>query len=178
MKVAYATGMIGAAVLAAVAAPIQARGTIGTDAAVCDAGNEPAILADVTGFKDRKGRVKLELYPATDADFLKDDRDLIAEGKVFRRVWADMPPSGPVEICIKVPRPGRYALFFTHDRDGKNKFNFWTDGGGLPSNQKIGMSRPKLNMAVIDVGTGVTTTHIRVQYLRGLNGFGPLKSVG
>jgi uncharacterized protein (DUF2141 family) len=152
-----------------------AQASLGSDSAACDAGNEPAILANVTGLKDRKGRVKLELYPATDADFLKDDRDLIAQGKVFRRIWAPMPAAGPVEICIRVPKPGRYALLFTHDRDGKNKFNFWTDGAGLPSNERIGMSRPKLPMAVVDVGNGVFVTHIRAQYLHGLNGFAPIK---
>jgi uncharacterized protein (DUF2141 family) len=162
--------------LAFAAHPAQARGAIGSDAAACESGEGPAILADITGLKDRTGRLKLELYPATDQDFLKDDRDLIKEGKFFRRVWADMPPAGPVEICIKVPKPGRYALFFTHDRDGKNKFNFWVDGGGLPSNQKIGMSRPTLATAVIDVGTGITVTRIKAQYLRSiLSGFAPLK---
>lgn len=165
-----------AAGLIAAAHPVGGRGAIGSDAAACDAGGGSAILADVSGLKDRKGRLKLELYPATEADFLKDDHDLIAEGKFFRRVWADMPASGPVEICIKTPKPGKYALFFTHDRDGKNKFNVWADGAGLPSNHKIGMSKPKLPYAVIDVGDGVTVTHIRAQYLRSvLSGFGPLK---
>ncbi len=154
----------------------DARPVVGSDAAFCEPGGGSAILADISGLKDRKGRLKLELYPATDEDFLKDDRDLIAQGKFFRRVWADMPAAGPVEICIKAPHPGRFALFFTHDRDGKNKFNFWVDGAGLPSNHKIGMSRPKLDYAVVDVGSATTVTHIRAQYLRSvLSGFAPLK---
>lgn len=165
---------LGAMMMLAPAMPAHAA--IGSDAAACDSGEGPAILADISGLKDRKGRVKLELYPATEEDFLKDDRDLIAQGKFFRRVWADMPASGPVEICIKVPHPGRYAMFFTHDRDGKNKFNFWVDGGGLPTNQRIGMSRPKLASAVIEAGSGITVAHIRAQYLHSLlSGFGPLK---
>ena len=75
-----------------------------------------------------------------------------------------------------MPHPGRYALLATHDRDGKNKFNFFSDGAGFPSNRKLGMSRPKLGEAAIDVDSGVTTTTIRMQYLRGvLSGFGPTK---
>ena len=172
---ALVLGVAGAMAAACVATPAYA-GAIGSDAAACEEGG-PAILVNVTGLKDRTGRLKLELYPATDADFLKDDRDLIAQGKFFRRVWAEMPKSGPVEICIKVPKPGNYALFFTHDRDGKNKFNFWVDGAGLLSNHKIGMSRPKLAYAVVEAGSGVTVTHIQAQYLRSiLSGFGPLKS--
>ena len=82
------------------------------------------------------------------------------------------PPSGDAAICIRVPRTGRYALFLGHDRDGKRKFNFWSDGAGFPSNHKIGRARPKLADALIDVGPGVTRTVIRAQYLRGLGGFG------
>lgn len=164
------------AMLAMLAAPAGAQGApIGADAASCANGG-PAIRANIVGLKDRSGRVKLELYPATADDFLKDDVDLVREGKTFRRIWAQTPASGDVAICIRVPAPGRYALLFTHDRDGKNKFNFWRDGAGFPSNANLGRSRPKLAVATIDVGRGVTTTTIRAQYLRGLSGFAPLKS--
>ncbi|WP_082730963.1 MULTISPECIES: DUF2141 domain-containing protein [unclassified Sphingomonas] len=163
------------AAAAATGAPATAQAILGEDAAVCAADSGPAIRVNVTGLKDRVGRLKLELYPANEQDFLKDDRDLRAEGKFFRRIWAPMPPSGPVAICIKAPAPGRYALLFTHDRDGRNKFDFWKDGAGFPSNVKLGRARPKLHQAVINVGDGVTTTNIRAQYLRGLSGFGPIR---
>ncbi len=92
----------------------------------------PAILARIEGLKDRKGNLKLELYPANEEDFLQDDGVLVRAGKTFRRVQVPTPASGArVEMCIRVPRPGRYALLFTHDRDGKNKFNFWSDGAGF-----------------------------------------------
>jgi len=157
-----------------VPAVAQASPPLGEDAAACTANNGPAILVNVTGLKDRSGRLKLELYPATQEDFLKDDRDLVKEGKFFRRIWVDTPQSGNISICIRPPRAGRYALLFTHDRDGKNKFNFWQDGAGFPSNQKLGRSRPTLDQAVLDVGNRVTVTTIRAQYLRGLSGFGPI----
>lgn len=149
-------------------------GVLGSDSVACTSGSGPAIRADVSGLKDRTGELKLELYPANDADFLKDDRDLKKEGKFFRRVVAPTPQSGPVSLCIRAPGPGKYALLFTHNRDGKNKFNIWSDGAGFPSNVKLGRTRPKLGMAMISVGTGVTVTDIRAQYLRGLGGFGPL----
>ncbi|WP_445190833.1 DUF2141 domain-containing protein [Sphingomonas sp. Tas61C01] len=159
----------------AVAMPAHAQ-TIGGDAGACAAGGGPAILANLGGLKDRNGTLKLELYPANDADFLADDTKLIAAGKVFRRIRLQIPASGPIEICMRVPRPGRYALLAVHDRDGKNKFNFFSDGAGFPSNAKLGMSRPKLAQALIDVGPGVVSTAIRLQYLRGISGFGPLKN--
>jgi uncharacterized protein (DUF2141 family) len=162
-----------AAALAGTPAAAQA---IGGDAEACAAG-EPAIRAEVTGLKDRTGRLKLELYPANATDFLRDDRDLIRDGKTFRRVWAPVPASGAVAMCIRVPRPGAYALFFTHDRDGKNKFNFWSDGAGTPGNAKIGRARPALSSATVSVGARPTTVTIRTQYLHGFPpSFGPVKN--
>lgn len=145
---------------------------LGVDAAACTSGQGPAILATVTGLKDRQGTIKLELYPPNQDDFLAGDDDLAKAGKFFRRITVTPPASGDALVCIRVPHPGRYALFFGHDRDGKSKFNFWSDGAGFPSNHRIGRARPKLVDALIDVGPGVTRTTIRAQYLRGLGGFG------
>lgn len=156
---------------ASAAGPATAQ-VLGDDAAACGGAQGPAILATVTGLKDARGTVKLELYPANEADFLKDDKKLLAAGKVFRRVMVAAPGPGTARLCIRAPRPGRYALFFCHDRDGRRKFDFWVDGAGFPGNRRIGRSRPRLADALIQVGPGVTATTIRVQYLRGLGGFG------
>ncbi|MDG6746392.1 DUF2141 domain-containing protein, partial [Staphylococcus aureus] len=100
---------------------------------------------------------------------------LIRAGKTFRRVQVPTPAGGgPIAMCIRVPHPGRYALLFTHDRDGKNKFNFWSDGAGFPANTKLGRRKPPLESALIDVPNGVANVTIRAQYLRGLGGFGPV----
>jgi len=162
------------ATLAALPASAPAQGAVLGDVSACEVGDMPAIRANIVGLKDRSGELKLELYPANKDDFLKDDRDLIKEGKVFRRVRVSTPKTGAVSLCISVPRPGRYALLFTHDRDGKNKFNFWTDGAGFPSNKKLGRSRPQLDEATINVPAGVVNTTIVAQYLRGFSGFGPI----
>jgi uncharacterized protein (DUF2141 family) len=165
---------LAATLIAIVGTPAVAQaGVLGSDSAACMSGGGPAIRVNVDGLKDRAGELKLELYPANDADFLKDDRDLIKEGKFFRRVRVPTPATGPIALCIKAPMPGRYALLFTHNRDGKNKFNFWSDGAGFPSNERLGRSRPKLEMATINVPEGVVTTDIHAQYLRGLGGFAP-----
>ena len=160
--------------LLAFAEPAQAQ-VLGQDAAACAMGG-PAILVSVVGLKDRKGELKLELYPATEEDFLKDDRDLLKQNKLFRRVRAPTPLRGDAQLCLRVPRPGRYALLLTHNRDGKNKFSVWSDGAGFVSTKKIGRSRPKLAQALVDVPAGVQSVTIRPQYLRGLSGFGPVKN--
>lgn len=156
------------------ATPPTATAVIGGDAPSCTEGAGPAVLVRINGLKDRKGDLKLELYPANEEDFLKDDRDLIKQGKVFRRVRVPIPAAGPVAICMRVPVPGRYALLFTHNRDGKNKFSVWSDGAGFVGTGNLGRSRPKLAQAIIDVPAGVKTVSMRAQYLRGLSGFGPI----
>ncbi|WP_299645372.1 DUF2141 domain-containing protein [Sphingomonas bacterium] len=166
--------VVPALLLLALAGPAQAQ-VLGEDAAACTTG-VPAILVSVIGLKDRKGELKLELYPGTEEDFLKDDRDLLREGKLFRRVRVPTPLQGDMQMCVRVPRPGRYALLLTHNRDGKNKFSFWSDGAGFVSPKKIGRSRPKLTQALVDVPMGVRSVTIQPQYLRGLSGFGPVKN--
>lgn len=168
--------MMATAGLAALTAPqATAASTLGADAAACDTRQGPAIRATITGLKDRKGTVRLELYPPNTQDFLQDDYILERAGKTFRRVDARVPASGPVSLCIKVPRPGRYTLMFLHDRDSNRKFGAFSDGAGFPGNTKLGRRKPPADIAYITVGAGVTQTNIRAQYLRGLSGFGPLK---
>lgn len=146
---------------------------IGQDADLCRAGHGPAIQVNVQGLKDRRGELWLELYPATPSDFLGPDTDLMAQGKTFRRTRSRLPVAGSVEICIRVPRPGRYALMLRHNRVERDKFSFWSDGAGVPANQSLGRSKPRLDQAVVNAGPGVTVVAIKMQYLRGL-GFAPL----
>lgn len=154
------------------ATPLAAE-QIGEDAAVCKSGRGPAIQVNVEGLKDRTGEMWLELYPATEADYLRPDMDLVAEGKTFRRTRARLPAAGNVEMCVKVPHPGRYALILRHNRVGRDKFSFWSDGAGVPANRALGRSKPTLDQAAVNAGAGITPVNIKLQYLRGF-GFAPL----
>lgn len=162
-----------AASLSFAATPLSAE-VIGQDASLCSGGRGPAIQANIQGLKDRAGEIWLELYPANESDFLRADTDLIAEGKVFRRARGKTPAAGSVAMCLKVPKAGRYAIVFRHNRTGKDKFSIWNDGAGFPSNQTMGRSKPKMAQTLVDVGGGVTVINIRAQYMRGFSGFGPL----
>jgi uncharacterized protein (DUF2141 family) len=135
----------------------------------------PAFVIDVTGLKDRRGLIRVELYPANDHDFLADDNVLIAAGKAFARVERPVPPEGPVELCIRAPAPGTYALSLLHDRDGNRKFGLSTDGVGFPGNPRIGLGKPRATEASAGVGTGLHHLSVRMNYRRGLFSFGPIK---
>ncbi|RYE04400.1 MAG: DUF2141 domain-containing protein [Sphingomonadales bacterium] len=133
------------------------------------------LRVNVEGIKDRIGRLKVEIYPPNETDFLRDDTSLKNERRPFRRVWMKTPGGdGPISICIRAPYAGQWAVLLTHDRDGQNKFNFWQDGAGFPSNQRLGRSRPKVRQALVNIPAQGGQITIRLQYLRGLGGFAPM----
>lgn len=134
----------------------------------------PAVVVTPAGLKDRAGKLRLELYPDNDNDFLEADAVLVREGKTFRRVEVPIPVTGPADLCIRAPRPGTYALSLVHERSGTRKFHLSSDGVGFPNDPKLGFSRPKAAAARLPVGDGVTHIVIRMNYRRGLFAFGPL----
>lgn len=128
----------------------------------------PAIIVDAVGLKDRRGLLRLELYPDNDADFLADDNLLLSAGKSFARIDLPVPSAGPARLCIRVPRPGGYALSLLHDRNANLKFDLSGDGIGFPGNPRLGWSRPRAAQAAITAGPGITHIEIRLNYRRGL----------
>ena len=135
----------------------------------------PALIVDVAGLKDRTGKLKLEVYPANDEDFLADDNILISAGKTFRRVEVAVPKAGAVELCVRVPRAGRYSVSLLHDRNSDRRFNWRRDGIGFASNPRLGMGKPDADEAIAVAGSGRTKITIVMNYLRGLR-MRPLKS--
>jgi uncharacterized protein (DUF2141 family) len=161
--------------LAGLAQPAAAQAVYGDAAACAPGASGPAVLAYFDGLKDRKGKIRLELFPDNDKDFLEDDFVLTNAGKVFKRIEMATPQSGPVAVCMKIPRAGRYTMAMIHDRDGLRKFSFSIDGIGFPGNPKLGWSKPKAAKAVVNIGPGLTTMHVILNYFRGF-GFGPIGS--
>jgi uncharacterized protein (DUF2141 family) len=159
------------------AAAILSTPDLGKAAGRCRPGEQGAsLLVEVAGLKDRRGRLKLELYPPNDADFLEDDNVLVAAGKTFRRVEVDVPPSGPVEMCVRAPSAGTFAVSLLHDRDANRKFGLSVDGIGFAGNPRLGMSKPRAAVASVRVGSAPTRTRIVLNYRKGLMSFGPIGS--
>lgn len=158
-----------------VAATIQSAPDLGTAEGRCRPGEPgPSFLVSVEGLKDRSGRLKLEVYPAADSDFLQDDNILISAGKTFRRVEQAIPASGPVQLCVRVPSAGRFAVSLLHDRDGNRKFSWRIDGIGFAGNPSLGWSKPAASAASAVAHSGPTQIRIVMNYRRGL-GMRPLR---
>lgn len=160
--------------LIAAAAPIPSTPDLGKAEGRCRTGESgPAFLVGVNGLKDRTGNLKVEVYPATEGDFLADDNVLVAAGKTFRRVEIDVPASGTPVVCVRVPGPGRYGVMVLHDRDSNRKFGWRTDGIGFAGNPKLGLSKPKAARASAAAGNAPTRIDVVMNYQRGL-GMRPL----
>lgn len=150
---------------------------LGPDAAYCRAGADaPAALVEIGGLKDRTGSIRIELYPANNQDWLADRHKLVADGKTFRRVEVkELPQSGPVAVCVKLPAPGNYALAIIHQRGATRTFSFSQDGIAFPNNPKLGWSKPAVSKVTVSFGAEVTAVPVTMNYKQGL-AMRPLKS--
>lgn len=153
---------VAAMALAVVAQPTSAQAALGPDAASCRSGaNEPAVLVNVSGFKNRVGKLRVQLYPA--------NRDFLAKGKWLRRIDLPVTSSGSMRVCVAVPRSGSYAIAVRHDADGNGKSG-WSDGGGFSQNPDISLLdlKPKPGEVAISVGNQVKPIDVVLNYRRGL----------
>lgn len=167
-------GMIGrtaAALLAAwpaalwAASDIAVPGDAVSETEACAAGAAgPAMRLAVTGFKDNKGIVRVQLYPDTPEDYLE-------KGKRLKRIDVPAPDdeNAAAEICMAVPAPGEYAIIVMHDRDGNGKASPFSDGFGLPGEQKMKLRKPKYEEGRVIVGQEVIDIPVKLQYLTGDN---------
>lgn len=161
--------------LAAAAPALRSTPDLGQAEGRCRPGETgAAFLVGVNGLKDRRGQLKLEVYPANDQDFLADDNILISSGKTFRRVVVGVPAAPIPVLCVRVPGPGRYAVMVLHDRDSNRKFGWRMDGVGFASNPRLGLSKPKARVASATAGSDPTRIDIVMNYARGL-GMRPLR---
>lgn len=168
--------MISALIPLVLAATIPSSPSLGQAEGRCRPDESgPSFLINLVGLKDRAGRVKAELYPANDTDFLQDDNILVSAGKPFRRVEMDVPSTGPVVICIRAPSAGPWSLSVLHDRDSNRKFGLSMDGVGFPGDPKLGITKPKASVATAVASSGPTRINVTMQYRQGLFGFGPIK---
>ena len=165
-----------ALVLLAGAGPIPSTPDLGKAEGQCRPGESgPALLVDLIGLKDHTGRVKVEIYPANDTDFLADDNVLVAAGKTFRRVEVPVPNEPTPRLCVRVPAPGTYAVTVLHDRNADHKFSLSHDGFAFSGNPRLGWSKPKASAVAVNAEGGLTTLRMVMNYRTGLFSFGPLK---
>lgn len=139
---------------------------IGADAPTCAAG-KPALLVRVIGLKQASGSLKLALYGS--------DHYLKKQGRL-RRIKVPVNAKGPIDVCIAVPKPGRYAVAVHHDLNA-NGDRDRQDGGGYSNNPKVSITnlRPPFARTAVTVGQSPARIAVRLLYVRGLS-VGPVTS--
>ena len=152
---------LGALALGA-AAPLHAqyRQVIGNDMAQCRSGDGPAVLVTVEGVKASKGRIRVQSYRATAADWLK-------KGRWINRMEAPA-KAGTMSFCVPVPASGNYGIAVRHDLDGDGDTDLSSDGGGMSNNPSINifnLGKPSHTKTSFAVGNGVKAIHIRMRYM-------------
>jgi hypothetical protein len=137
--------------------------------------NGPAFLVHLIGLKDRAGRVKVEVYPANDTDFLADDNVLVMAGKTFRRVEVPVPAEPTPRCACACPAPALMPspCCMTATRTANSASP--TMASAFPANPRLGWSKPKANTVAVNAGGGLTTLRIVTNYRTGLFSFGPLE---
>jgi len=162
-KSTFVTGIAAMAALGLAAAPAPAVSPImGPDAASCRAG-QPAVLVRLSGFKTASGTVKVSLFGDKANEWMK-------KGTKLDRVRVPVDSKGPIDVCIKVPGPGTYAIGVHHDMNGDKKFDR-KDGGGFSNNPKLTVldRKPSHKEARFTVGNGTKRIGIQLMYLQGLS---------
>jgi uncharacterized protein (DUF2141 family) len=132
----------------------------GSNASACLTGR-PSVLVHISGFKRASGMVKLGVYPA--GTYLQR-RGTVSKDKVAIR------SSGPLDVCLPVPGPGRYAVAIHHDVNGNGEKDM-SDGAGFSNNPHLSITnlKPSFGRTAVEVGGTPRRVDVILQYRRGLS---------
>jgi len=148
------------------AAPMVPAGAaaLGPHAADCE-GGKPAMLVHVEGLKSRSGILRVQSYGGDPAHYFD-------KGTYIERVEVHVPPAGPIEVCLPVPKAGNYAVSVRHDANGNGSADLSADGGGFSGNPSYSlfdaMFKRKPSPAQVQVHvSALTTVPVVLNYLHG-----------
>ena len=123
----------------------------------------PSILLRVTGFKRQTGIVNVWVYGSNPNDFLAKDKRIL-------RLAYPVPPAGPIEACIAVAGPGRFAIAVHHDVESNGKRDM-SDGLGFSGNPRLSILRlkPTYAKALFVVDGATKPVNLILSYRYGLS---------
>jgi uncharacterized protein (DUF2141 family) len=133
---------------------------VGSDARAC-LGGKPSMLVRVDGFKKASGSVKVAVY---------DSENYLAKGGKLRKVVVPVRSTAALDICIAVPKAGRYAVAVHHDLNGNGDKDA-SDGGGYSGNPRLSITnlRPPFGKTAVQVGSAPRPVAVTLQYRAGLS---------
>lgn len=150
--------------LAAAALATPAQATLGPHAARCDNG-EASVIVNVTGFRERTGTLRIQLYAANPGTFLE-------RGQWLQRIDLPVTRSGDMPVCVPVSAAGRYAISVRHDSNGNGR-NDRSDGGGFSGNPDVSLldlalrRKPSLARVGFNVASAPVRVNVMLNYVQG-----------
>ncbi len=149
----------GAMLSAPAAAQGEYRQKISNDMRKCAPGKGPAVRVTVSGIKSASGKVRVQVYRGTKADWLES-------GRWLNRI--EVPArKGTMTFCMPVPASGTYAIAARHDANGNGKTDIRQDGGAMSRNPSINifnLGKPSVSKTRFDTGSGVSSISIQMKY--------------
>ena len=169
-RTAFAAGMASLMALSGVTASTPAlaqassnsdyRNVIANNMRACAPGAGPAIRVTINGVKNASGKVRVQVYNGTSADWLES-------GKWLNRI--ELPArAGRMTVCLPVPSSGNYAVAVRHDVNGNGSTDLRTDGGAMSNNPSINifnLGKPGIDETRFRVGSGVSSIAITMKYM-------------
>ncbi|MBN8844525.1 MAG: DUF2141 domain-containing protein [Sphingomonadales bacterium] len=154
----FVSALLGVALLTS-AATAQAEGrVISNDLSKCRSG--PSTLVQISGVKASTGKIRVQSYRGTAADWL-------AKGRWLTRV--EVPArAGSMTICVPLPEAGVYGIAVRHDVNGNGKTDLSADGGGMSNNPSISifnLGKPSYKKTAFSVGDSPKTISISMKYM-------------
>ncbi len=156
---ATGAGLASAPAFAQASSTSDYRNVISNNMRSCAPGGGPAVRVTVNGVKSASGKVRVQVYRGTKADWLE-------KGRWLNRI--EMPArKGTMTFCVPVPASGNYAIAARHDANGNGSTDIREDGGAMSNNPSISifnLGKPGVDKTRFSVGSGVTSMSIVMKY--------------
>lgn len=159
-KILKFSGLALAAASLAVPAQAAYRQVIPNNEAKCRPGNGPAVWLTVDGVKASSGKVRVQLYRATAAEWLE-------KGKWLYRMEAPA-KAGRMTFCMPVPKAGSYGIAVRHDVNGNGSTDITSDGGAMSNNPSINifnLGKPSYKKTAFSIGSEVKSMSVSMRYM-------------
>ena len=145
--------------LLAASVAVNAEGqVIPNDLSKCRSG--PSTLVQISGVKAGTGKIRVQSYRATAADWL-------VKGRWISRI--EVPArAGSMTVCVPLPEAGSYGIAVRHDVNGNGKTDLSRDGGGMSNNPSINifnLGKPSYKKTAFEVGNAPRTISITMKYM-------------
>lgn len=154
------TAIVAGGMAAAAPAFAQYGKTISNDLAKCSSVSGPAVKITVRGIESSSGKIRVQSYKGTKADWLE-------KGRWLSRIETSA-QAGTMTFCVPVDEPGIYGIAVRHDKNGNGKTDISSDGGGMSNNPSINifnLGKPSYKKTQFNVGERVTAITINMKYM-------------